>query len=201
MANLVTASRLLFLLLVICLVYFGSPLAHLLNVLLLVLVFVSDGLDGYIARKRNETSLFGAVFDIAADRIVELCLWVVFVDIGMIPVWIPLVFIARGIMTDSIRTTECQSKTQAPFALVESPLAKFLVSGRFVRGFYATIKAIAFCLLMLAFSLTQLLDPSFESFVENIYQLGLLLCYLSVVICLARGAPVITEFIQKSRPQ
>jgi CDP-diacylglycerol--glycerol-3-phosphate 3-phosphatidyltransferase len=199
MANFITASRLILLLLVIFLVYFGSPLTHLLNVFLLILVFVSDGLDGYIARKRNETSLFGAVFDIAADRIVELCLWVVFVDIAMVPVWIPLVFIARGIMTDSIRTAERQTKTQDPFEITESRVARILVSGRFIRGFYATIKAIAFCLLMLALSLRNLLDTDFQIYVDLVHQTGLLLSYVSVVICLLRGIPVIVEFIQKNR--
>lgn len=32
-------------------------------------LWISDGADGYIARKRNEVTLFGAVFDPAADKI------------------------------------------------------------------------------------------------------------------------------------
>ena len=89
MANAITLCRLLLLWWVIFLAYQATPLWQLLNVPLLILVFASDGLDGYIARKRNETSLFGALFDVAADRIVELSLWVVLAHLALIPVWVP----------------------------------------------------------------------------------------------------------------
>ena len=42
-----------------------------------------DGVDGYVARKRNETSVFGSIFDIAIDRVVENVLWVVLADLGL----------------------------------------------------------------------------------------------------------------------
>ena len=44
----------------------------------MALIFAADGIDGYVARKLNQTSLFGATFDIAADRIIELTMWIVF---------------------------------------------------------------------------------------------------------------------------
>ncbi len=80
MANLVTLSRLLLLLIVVWLFYQPPTPWQFASFLLIILIFVSDGLDGYIARKRGETSLFGALFDIAGDRIVELTLWIVAAD-------------------------------------------------------------------------------------------------------------------------
>ena len=84
---------------------------------LIIFIFVSDGLDGYIARKRNETSLFGALFDIAGDRIVELTLWIVAADIDLVPIWVPLVFIIRGVIVDTIRSSNAVAEGMAPFAL------------------------------------------------------------------------------------
>ena len=98
---------------------------------------MSDGLDGYIARKRNETSLFGALFDIAGDRIVELTLWIVAADIDLVPIWVPLVFIIRGVIVDTIRSSNAVAEGVAPFALMRSPLGKFIVAGKFMRTFYA----------------------------------------------------------------
>ena len=54
MANLITLSRLLLLIAVVAIAY-RQPLSllHFINVPLLIVVFVTDGLDGYVARKRN----------------------------------------------------------------------------------------------------------------------------------------------------
>ena len=115
----------------------------------MILIFVSDGIDGYIARKRNETSLFGALFDIAGDRIVELTLWIVTADNDLVPIWVPLVFIIRGIVVDTIRSSNAAAQGMSPFALMHSPIGKFLVAGKFMRIFYAVVKASAFAGLAL----------------------------------------------------
>src|SRR5258705_11309805 len=90
MANLVTLSRLLLLLVVVVLSYVPPTPWQFANFFLIILIFVTDGFDGYVARKRNETSLFGALFDIAGDRIVELTLWVVAADTDLVRAWLPL---------------------------------------------------------------------------------------------------------------
>ncbi|MFO8088902.1 MAG: CDP-alcohol phosphatidyltransferase family protein, partial [Desulfatiglandaceae bacterium] len=96
MANLITLGRFLLLMVLIVLAYAQNPNLQLVNCPLLVIIFVLDAVDGYIARKRNETSLFGAIFDIAIDRVVENVLWVVLVDLRVIPVWVAVVFLIRG---------------------------------------------------------------------------------------------------------
>lgn len=199
MANLITLARLLLLFVAILIIYHGSPLAYLVNVLILIVVFVSDGLDGYVARKRGESSLFGAVFDIAADRTVELCLWVVFAHLNRVPVWIPLIFIARGVITDAIRASESQAHAATPFSTVQSPLAKVLVAGRFMRGFYATLKGFTFGFLMLALALESFPDPAVHHYGEITQYVALVLAYLSLAICLLRGFPVLAEFIRKEQ--
>ena len=88
MANLVTLGRLLLLIVVVLLAYQPYSWWHVFNVALLIVVFASDGIDGYIARKRNEATVFGAVFDIAGDRITELTLWIVTADLGLVPIWV-----------------------------------------------------------------------------------------------------------------
>ena len=134
MANLVTLSRLLLLLVVVWLFYQPVTPWSFASFFLIIFIFVSDGLDGYIARKRNETSLFGALFDIAGDRIIELTLWIVAADIDLVPIWVPLVFIIRGVIVDTIRSSNAVAEGMAPFALMRSPLGKFIVAGKFVRS-------------------------------------------------------------------
>ena len=88
MANLITLGRFILLIVLVILAYAPNPKLQLINCPLLVIVFILDGVDGYVARKRKEESLFGAIFDIAIDRVVENVLWVVLVDLRIIPVWV-----------------------------------------------------------------------------------------------------------------
>ena len=201
MANLITSCRLLLLVVVILLLYFGTAPLQILNLFLLIMVFVTDGLDGYVARKYHEESLFGAIYDIAADRIVELCLWIVFAHLGVIPVWIPLVFVGRGVLTDAIRAAESEREQRAPFATIQSPVGQMLVAGRFMRIFYAVLKAVTFCVLLITLPLPALLPTLWQDFGHLVTGLGLGLAYASVLICILRGVPVIVEFMAQQRAQ
>ena len=199
MANLITLSRLLLLMLVVILAYTAPPLVQLLNVPLLILVFVTDGLDGYVARKRNETSLFGAMFDIAGDRVVELTMWIVLADLDLVPIWVPLVFVIRGVIVDTIRASQATDHRQSPFAMIESPLGKWLVAGKFMRIFYAVLKATAFCWLLLLFPLPRLVPDIWAGWSWLLEGIGFALVLLSVLLCILRGLPVVAEFVYAER--
>jgi CDP-diacylglycerol--glycerol-3-phosphate 3-phosphatidyltransferase len=195
MANLITLSRLVLLLLVVWLAYQPMSAWHFASFFLVILIFVTDGLDGYIARKRNETSLFGALFDIAGDRVVELTLWVVAADLDLIPIWVPLVFIIRGVVVDTIRSSNSVSRGVAPFALMRSPIGKFLVSSKFMRIFYAVVKACAFSGLALLRPFPAVLPEVWAHIDAVIVALTYGFVYLAVVICVIRGLPVVIEFV------
>lgn len=195
MANLLTLSRLILLLMVAWLFYAPNPVWHFVSFVLIILIFVSDGLDGYVARKRNETSLFGALFDIAGDRVVELTLWIVAADNDLVPIWVPLVFIIRGVVVDTIRSSYSMAEGTAPFALMRSPLGKFLVASRFMRAFYAVIKACAFCGLVLLRAFPAALPELWASIGWLWTGLTYACVYLAVVLCVLRGLPVVIEFV------
>lgn len=195
MANLITFVRLLLLLPVILLAYRQPSPWQFINVPLMILIFAMDGLDGYIARKRNETSLFGAMFDIAADRAVELTMWVVAADLDLVPIWVPLVFIIRSVAVDTIRSRGAASSGTMPFDLAKSPLAQWLVGGRFMRIAYAVVKAIAFTLLLFILPIPALYPQEWIEFGPFLGGLTAGFVYLSVLMCILRGAPVIAEFV------
>jgi CDP-diacylglycerol--glycerol-3-phosphate 3-phosphatidyltransferase len=199
MANLVTLGRLLLLLVAVWLFYVPPTAWALANFFLIVFIFVSDGLDGYIARKRNETSLFGAMFDIAGDRIVELTLWIVAADIDLVPIWVPLVFIMRGVIVDTIRSSKSVAEGVAPFAVMRSSIGKFIVAGKFVRIFYAVAKAAAFSGLALQHPMPVVMPAIWDSVGWLLTGLTYFFVYLSVVLCVARGLPVIAEFVRAQK--
>jgi CDP-diacylglycerol--glycerol-3-phosphate 3-phosphatidyltransferase len=148
-ANLITVARLILLFVVIWLIYVGNVQVVTACMVLMIVVFASDGIDGWVARKRGSTSTFGAVFDILGDRIVENALWVIFADLGLIPIWIPLMVLTRGFVVDGLRSMSfAEGKT--PFGknnMMKSAITEWLTAGRFMRAFYGWAKAAGFVFL------------------------------------------------------
>jgi len=195
MANLVTLGRLVLLFVLVGMIYWAPPAWQLWNLPLLVVIMLMDALDGHVARAFGESSLFGATFDIAADRIVETVLWVVLGHIGLVPIWAAIVFILRGNIVDAIRNSAAASRGVAPFDMMRSPVGRMLVGGRFVRGLYNTVKMATFGLALLLQPL-PLLYTGFWA--ESGGAAGLVLTglvWISALLCLVRGAPVVIEFL------
>jgi len=149
MANLITVGRLILLFVVIWMIYVGNVQVIEACMVLIIVVFASDGLDGWVARKRGSTSPFGAVFDIAGDRIVENVLWVIFADLDLIPVWIPLMVLTRGFMVDGLRSLS-YAEGMTAFGeqnMMRSPITQWLTAGRFMRGLFGWAKSAGFVFL------------------------------------------------------
>ncbi len=142
-ANTITFSRLIFLIFAVLLLYTTGPIAKLIAFFLTILLIIMDGIDGYVARARGETSELGAVMDIAIDRVVENVYWIVYADLDLVPVWVALIVISRGIITDAIRGFVL-AKGDTAFDMMKTPWGRWLVSGRLIRGFYGTIKTVVF---------------------------------------------------------
>jgi CDP-diacylglycerol--glycerol-3-phosphate 3-phosphatidyltransferase len=198
-ANLITIGRLVLLFVVIGIIYWGSAGAILVAVLLVALVFAGDGIDGYVARRTNSTSQFGAVFDIAGDRIVENALWVVFAERQLIPVWIPLVVLTRGFIVDGIRSIS-YSEGMTAFGernMMRSSFTRWLTAGRFMRTLFGWTKAFGFLFLTGLEGYRHRNAP--DSLFHQIYDwdplrwAGWACVVVAVALTIVRGLPVIYD--------
>ena len=193
MANLITLARFILLYVLILLAYTQTAKLQLLNCPLLLIIFFLDAVDGYVARKRDESSLFGALFDITVDRVVENVLWVVLVDLGFIPVWVAVVFLTRSFLVDSIRS-QGASEGKTPFGMMDSAVGKFIVAGRFMRLFYGILKAVTFGYVFLIQPWPELFPEFYSDSRTLLSGIKWTLVYATVAVCLIRGLPVIIEF-------
>lgn len=192
MANLITFVRIILVFIIGAIALYAGSLWQLLNAPLIIINISLDGLDGIIARKRNESSVFGAAFDIAADRIIEITLWIILAVLGAIPVWIPIIFLTRGILIDSLRKPHL-NEGKTPFSIMKTPLGKFLVAGRTMRFMFGFIKLAAFSWLFFLIPATELWPNIFVTYASWCSYISDILVYSAVIICLARGIPVILE--------
>lgn len=199
LANLITVARLILLFVVIWLIYVGNVQVVTACMVLIIIVFASDGLDGWVARKRGSTSTFGAVFDILGDRIVENALWVIFADLDLVPVWVPLMVLTRGFIVDGLRSMS-YAEGKTPFGannMMKSPITQWLTAGRFMRGFFGWAKAAGFVFLT-GLAGQERLDTN-DTFLGALYGqdwfnwFGWAMVWSAVVLTIVRGVPVIID--------
>ena len=198
LANWITLSRFPLLLLNILILYLGSPILRLAGVGLLLGGLLLDTVDGMVARKRGQTSLFGSVLDIAADRTYELVLWVCFADLKLLPVAIPLIVIARTTLTDAFRSIGVGQGT-APFAQHRTALGRFLVKSAVMRIGYSASKLVTFCGLALTQAFAGFpADSAPGRSAPGMLEACQVLAWVAVVFCVFRGLPVIIHWLKHS---
>jgi cardiolipin synthase len=105
--NSLTVLRILFIPFFVSLYYFDFGLRpHQINLfatLLFALAAATDWLDGYFARKLNQTSAFGAFLDPVADKLMVAAALILLVEFGRVNALIAFIIIGREIAISALR--------------------------------------------------------------------------------------------------
>ena len=83
--------------------FLGMPLTYFWMELIFIVASITDKLDGYIARSRNQVTTFGKFLDPLADKILVLTAMVLLIELGKIPAWIPVIVLAREFLVSGYR--------------------------------------------------------------------------------------------------
>ena len=67
------------------------------------LAMATDQVDGWLARRRNQTSAFGSLLDPIADKVLVLAALVMLVAQGVAPAWMVAAIVAREIAVSGLR--------------------------------------------------------------------------------------------------
>lgn len=143
---------------------------------------LTDYLDGYLARKLNQTSKLGALLDILADLLLALVCITVAVTAAL---WPPYLLIAWGIRDVSVMAMR-MSAAQQGFDIPASVLGKVATN----------VAGAAY--ILLAFDLTR---PFRESLVvtERIHQAGLVLIHAGIAIQWIAGVVYLRSYARRYR--
>ncbi len=144
-ANLVTLSRIGILILLAITIRINIYWIRVLCVSLVPFLFYLDSLDGYLARHLNCTTRLGGILDVAGDRIVENVLWILLAYVKIIPLWILVIVIVRGFITDGFRSAAA-TQGHSTFSMMKTKLGWWLVASPTSRTSYAILKAVIFTL-------------------------------------------------------
>lgn len=81
----------------------GIPISYLVIDLIFIIASITDKLDGYIARSRNQVTTFGKFLDPLADKILVLTAMIMLVEMNKLPAWIPVIVLAREFIVSGYR--------------------------------------------------------------------------------------------------
>jgi CDP-diacylglycerol--glycerol-3-phosphate 3-phosphatidyltransferase len=106
--NLVTLSRIILIPLLIGIYYLPDPWLswegkNIASTVVFICAGISDWLDGYLARRLNQTSAFGAFLDPVADKLIVVAALLVVLYLGRVDMLVALIIIGREIAISALR--------------------------------------------------------------------------------------------------
>ena len=189
-----TLSRLLLLVIAVLLLYMSGPIPKFIVFFLTIVIIVMGAIDGMVARAWGETSDVGVVMGMSIDRVVENVYWIVYSNLKLVPIWVALVVVSRGIITDAI-DGYMAAKGQTVFDTIKTPWGRWMVSGRSMRAFYGVMKGIVFAALALYMALREWFPDA--TWLTSFYDFIFVLVLITVTITILRAIPVLLKSINK----
>lgn len=101
--NLLSVSRIVLSPLVIFLYFYNSFITSILALIFLIILEITDALDGIAARKFNLVSDFGKVLDPFADTVFHITMFTIFLYEGSMPIWMFIISLYRDMFSMFIR--------------------------------------------------------------------------------------------------
>lgn len=88
---------------------FGIPIVAIVLDAIFIIASITDKLDGYLARSRNEITTFGKFLDPIADKILVITAMIILVEMGRLPAWIPTIIVFREFIVSGYRLVAVQN--------------------------------------------------------------------------------------------
>jgi CDP-diacylglycerol--glycerol-3-phosphate 3-phosphatidyltransferase len=177
--NVLTMLRIVAIPLVLWLLYDGRPFMNVWAALSYGAAAATDGLDGWLARKRGLVSVLGQFLDPLADKLLVMALLVVMVDMGRVPAWAVAVVLARELSITSLRT----------IAISEGVVIAASQGGKEKTA----LQMVALLLLMLHHR--YLLNFGFFQTYVDMHEAGLFLLYVSVAFAVTSAGEYVKLFV------
>ena len=117
----------------------GIPISYLLIDAIFIIAYITDKLDGYLARKNNQITTFGKFLDPLADKILVLAAMVMLVEFNKLPAWI--IVLAREFMISGYRLIAVE---KGGVVIAASKWGKFKTVTQMIAIILAFIDVIAF---------------------------------------------------------
>ena len=101
--NLLTLMRIILIPILVIVFYLPFKSAYVITACIFATASFTDWLDGYLARKYNETTNLGAFLDPVADKVLVFAALILLAESGVIPSWSVILIIGRETLINGFR--------------------------------------------------------------------------------------------------
>ncbi|MFW6390090.1 MAG: CDP-diacylglycerol--glycerol-3-phosphate 3-phosphatidyltransferase [Halanaerobiales bacterium] len=88
--------------------------SEILALIVFILAAITDGVDGYLARKNKDITKFGKILDPLADKLLITAALISFVATGEISAWVAIIIIGRELAVTGLRVIAASEGTVIP---------------------------------------------------------------------------------------
>ncbi|GFR35299.1 CDP-diacylglycerol--glycerol-3-phosphate 3-phosphatidyltransferase [Thermobrachium celere] len=103
LANKITITRIFLVPVFLFFLLVKMPYGNLIATSIFIIAALTDTLDGYIARSRNQITKFGKFLDPLADKLIVTAALVALVELKKIPSWLVIIILAREFAITGLR--------------------------------------------------------------------------------------------------
>lgn len=102
-ANKITLVRMCLIPVFMVLLLTNIPYGEYFAVVVFALAAITDGIDGYVARKYSQITTMGKFLDPLADKLLVIAALCVFIEMGLVASWVAMIIITRELVVTSFR--------------------------------------------------------------------------------------------------
>ncbi len=102
-ANMITLGRIALVPVFMYAATHGQVQGNLVALAIFALASITDGIDGYVARKYNQISDFGKFVDPLADKLLVMAALLILLEENVIPSWACMIILSREFIVSSLR--------------------------------------------------------------------------------------------------
>jgi len=101
--NVLTICRLFFIPFLVIFILFDSSWSNIVSAVIFIVASITDYIDGLIARKMDQITDFGKIFDPIADKILVASALILLVEVNRIPGWVVIILLGREFAVSALR--------------------------------------------------------------------------------------------------
>lgn len=158
LANKLTLLRIVLVPAFLIFISLGTKTGIVIALVIFAIASLTDKLDGYIARSRNQVTKFGKFMDPLADKLLVTSAIVALVEYGIIPTWAAMIIIAREFAVTGLRAVAASDgiviaaswwgklKTASQMVAIIIALFSLIYKVKFIV--YIAYIALGFCVLI-----------------------------------------------------
>lgn len=132
--------------------------------IIFIIASLTDSLDGYIARSKNQITAFGKFIDPLADKLLVTAALVCLIEMGRVPAWIVIIILAREFTITGFRTIAASQG----ITIAASPLGKIKTITQLIAIISLLIDNYPFRLINFSFDIIMLYISLFFTILSGI---------------------------------